>query len=121
MIESLRVDPGSPARLADPPFSLGLDKAGAKDLLRELTARLNVLQHRLYAAGARSVLLILQGLDASGKDGVTDDDREGVPQRVEGRAGETAAGADRQPREALEVPARGPRSAPALRRVHRRV
>ena len=29
-----------------------------------------MLQHRLYAEGSRSLLLVLQGLDASGKDGV---------------------------------------------------
>ncbi len=31
--------------------------------------RLDVLQYRLYADGSRSLLVVLQGLDASGKDG----------------------------------------------------
>jgi PPK2 family polyphosphate:nucleotide phosphotransferase len=72
MIAPLRVDPGTPARIAerDPNDTFGLDKARARDLLRDLYARLDVLQRRLYAEGARSLLLILQGLDAAGKDGV---------------------------------------------------
>jgi PPK2 family polyphosphate:nucleotide phosphotransferase len=72
MIASLRVEPGTPARIAerDTDDRLGLDKAGARELLHELGARLDFLQRRLYAEGARSLLLVLQGLDASGKDGV---------------------------------------------------
>jgi PPK2 family polyphosphate:nucleotide phosphotransferase len=72
MIASLRVEPGTQARIAerDPRYTLGLDKGRAKDQLRELHARLDVLQRRLYAEGTRSLLLVLQGLDASGKDGV---------------------------------------------------
>jgi PPK2 family polyphosphate:nucleotide phosphotransferase len=72
VIEALRVEPGTPARLAerDPKDTLGLDKARAKELLAELDERLDRLQRRLYAEGSRSVLLVLQGLDASGKDGV---------------------------------------------------
>ena len=49
---------------------LGLEKDGAKEVLRELNDRLDLLQRRLYAEGSRSLLLVLQGLDASGKDGV---------------------------------------------------
>ena len=72
MIEHLRVEPGAAARIAerDPGDTLGLDKPAAKELLRELHPRLGELQHRLYAEGSRSLLLVLQGLDASGKDGV---------------------------------------------------
>jgi PPK2 family polyphosphate:nucleotide phosphotransferase len=72
MTASLRVEPGVKARLADRDTddTLGLDKARAKDALRDLHDRLDVLQRRLFAEGKRSVLLVLQGLDASGKDGV---------------------------------------------------
>jgi PPK2 family polyphosphate:nucleotide phosphotransferase len=72
MTASLRVEPGTAARIAerDPRDTLGLDKPRAKDALRELHERLDVLQRRLFAEGRRSVLLVLQGLDASGKDGV---------------------------------------------------
>jgi PPK2 family polyphosphate:nucleotide phosphotransferase len=72
MFETLRVDPGEPARLAerDPRDTLGLGKHEGEKLLVELDERLGVLQQRLYAESERSVLLVLQGLDASGKDGV---------------------------------------------------
>ena len=72
MIKVLRVDPGTAARIAerDPRYTLGLDKPRAKEQLRELNKRLDVLQRRLFAEGTRSLLLVLQGLDASGKDGV---------------------------------------------------
>jgi PPK2 family polyphosphate:nucleotide phosphotransferase len=72
MIAPLVVRPGEPARLEerDPRFTLGLDKDEGKARLEELRDRLATLEHRLYAEGRRSVLLVLQGLDASGKDGV---------------------------------------------------
>jgi PPK2 family polyphosphate:nucleotide phosphotransferase len=72
MTASLRVEPGTAARIADRDTrdTLGLDKARAKDAIRELHERLDALQHRLFAEGERSVLLVLQGVDASGKDGV---------------------------------------------------
>ena len=72
MIAPLRVEPGSPARIAerDSRDTLGLDKPRAKSELDDLNDRLDVLQRRLFAEGARSVLLVLQGLDAAGKDGV---------------------------------------------------
>ena len=72
MIAPLRVEPGTPARIAerDPQETLGFDKPHANELRRELIARTDVLQRRLYAEGTRSLLLVLQGQDASGKDGV---------------------------------------------------
>ncbi|HZR34201.1 MAG TPA: PPK2 family polyphosphate kinase [Nevskia sp.] len=44
------------------------DKAGNKKALDELTARLDRLQHILYAHDHRSLLLIFQAMDAAGKD-----------------------------------------------------
>jgi PPK2 family polyphosphate:nucleotide phosphotransferase len=72
VIEPLVVHPGEPARLAerDPGFALGLDKAEGKARLSEIRDRLATYQRRLYAEGRRSLLLVLQGLDGSGKDGV---------------------------------------------------
>jgi PPK2 family polyphosphate:nucleotide phosphotransferase len=73
VLVALRVAPGSDPALAqrDTRDLPGLeDKAGAKQLLEQLEGRLAKLQTRLFAEGARSVLLVLQGLDASGKDGV---------------------------------------------------
>ena len=72
MVEALQVEPGSAARIRDrdPRDTLGLDKAHGKKLLETLHERLGMLQQRLYAESKRSLLLVLQGLDASGKDGV---------------------------------------------------
>ena len=72
MLEQLRVKPGSAARIADrdPRDTLGLEKDDGAARLKELSERIDVLQYRLFAANTRSVLLVLQGLDASGKDGV---------------------------------------------------
>jgi PPK2 family polyphosphate:nucleotide phosphotransferase len=72
LIDELRVEPGRPASLTkrDPRETFGLDKATGNARCTELVERLNLLQQRLYAEGERSLLLVLQGLDASGKDGV---------------------------------------------------
>jgi PPK2 family polyphosphate:nucleotide phosphotransferase len=72
MIEDLIVRPGKAANLGgrDPRTTLGLpDKEEAKEQLSRLLAELSDYQTRLWAEDRRSVLLILQGLDASGKDG----------------------------------------------------
>jgi PPK2 family polyphosphate:nucleotide phosphotransferase len=49
---------------------LGLDKQSAQDLLAKDSRRLADLQERLYAQGRWAVLVILQGMDAAGKDSV---------------------------------------------------
>ncbi len=68
-----RVAPGEPIRLAeiDPADAAGLDKETGKALLDRLDDELGELQDLLYAAAEHSVLLVLQGLDTSGKDGTT--------------------------------------------------
>jgi len=72
VIEGLRVDPGSKAKIAhrDPTETLGFSgKSDGEKRLKHLHKRLSELHDLLYAEGRRSVLLVLQGLDASGKDG----------------------------------------------------
>ena len=72
LIEKLRVEPGSPPHLAkrDPDARVGApDKQAGLVRLTERVERLAVLHNRLFAEATRSVLLVLQGLDASGKDG----------------------------------------------------
>ena len=72
MLDALIVTPGSAAGLEqrDPRDTLGLpDKKDAAEELEALLEELGSLQERLYAEGRRSVLVVLQGLDASGKDG----------------------------------------------------
>jgi PPK2 family polyphosphate:nucleotide phosphotransferase len=72
VIERLVVKPGSPAGLAgrDPADRLGLvGKDAATVLLGGLIEELGTLHNRLWAEARRSLLLVLQGVDASGKDG----------------------------------------------------
>jgi PPK2 family polyphosphate:nucleotide phosphotransferase len=72
MIGQLRVEPGDRPQLAkrDPGSKLGMkNKAAGLELLEELITELADLHNRLWAEASRSVLLVLQGLDASGKDG----------------------------------------------------
>ena len=47
-----------------------LDKGETKDELKQIVEELDELQNMLYAEGKHSVLLVLQGMDASGKDGL---------------------------------------------------
>ena len=54
-------DPGETGEVAD--------KKSAKAILKENHKRLGELQYQLYAEGKRSVLIILQAMDAGGKDG----------------------------------------------------
>lgn len=51
----------------------GMDKAQTKEALQQVLVEVAELQNLLYANGKHSVLLILQGMDASGKDGVISD------------------------------------------------
>jgi PPK2 family polyphosphate:nucleotide phosphotransferase len=72
MLDALIVKPGSAAGLEqrDPRDTLGLpEKKEAAEELGALLDELGSLQERLYAEATRSVLIVLQGIDASGKDG----------------------------------------------------
>jgi len=72
IVRRLEVKPGEGARLAgrNPADRLGQGKKGeTSGALEELSARLDVLHDRLWAEAQRSVVLVLQGLDAAGKDG----------------------------------------------------
>ncbi len=70
-IASLRVAPGKSfslrARATD--SMLGWDKQDAVEDLAKVKQRIDVLQQRLFAEERRSVLLVLQAMDAAGKDG----------------------------------------------------
>ena len=50
-----------------------LDKAGTKEATAEILKELNELQNLLYAGSEHSLLVILQGMDASGKDSLIRD------------------------------------------------
>jgi PPK2 family polyphosphate:nucleotide phosphotransferase len=72
LIDALLVVPGERPGLRerDPGGTFGLLKETGKQRLDDLHARLDMLQQRLYAQSRRSVLVVIQGMDGSGKDGV---------------------------------------------------
>jgi PPK2 family polyphosphate:nucleotide phosphotransferase len=73
-IRRLLVEPGSTISLKkdfDPEYTAEfLDKGEARDLLEEGIKKLADLQDRLYAENSYSLLIVIQALDAAGKDGV---------------------------------------------------
>jgi PPK2 family polyphosphate:nucleotide phosphotransferase len=71
LAKELIVHPGSKVRLADIDAGAthGVDKADAEGQLEKNRQRLSVLQYQLYAEARRSLLVVLQGIDAGGKDG----------------------------------------------------
>lgn len=74
ILERYRIRKGDSFKLADidpgDTAALDIEKAEAKALLAEGVKRLAALQDRLYAEHQWAILVILQGLDTSGKDGV---------------------------------------------------
>jgi PPK2 family polyphosphate:nucleotide phosphotransferase len=70
--DALRIRPGTRVRLGrrDPGATHGLDKPSALEATRKELDRLRELQDRLWAEGKRAVLVVLQGIDSAGKDGV---------------------------------------------------
>lgn len=73
LLSALRVD--GDLRLADhdPAETFGWDKDSAKAELVDVIARVAELQKRLFAEDERAVLVVLQAMDAGGKDGVIRD------------------------------------------------
>ena len=69
--DPLRVRPGMRVDLAkvDPGETFGRTKEAAAEELETGLARLTDLQDRLWAEGKHGVLVVLQGIDAAGKDG----------------------------------------------------
>ncbi|HLG14914.1 MAG TPA: PPK2 family polyphosphate kinase [Blastocatellia bacterium] len=68
---AMKVKPGDDVRLddIDPGFTAGLTEEEAAEELADLSEKIGELQELLYAARQNSVLVILQGMDTSGKDG----------------------------------------------------
>lgn len=88
IVKQCRIDKPQRFKLADHDpaerFGLSTDIEDVKPILAEDTVRLEELQQRLYADGRWSVLIVLQGMDASGKDGVVKHVMSGVnPQGCE--------------------------------------
>ncbi|WP_374652444.1 polyphosphate kinase 2 family protein [Dongia sp.] len=86
-IAPYRVESGKGFRLKDfatAPGNGNAGKAENEELLEACSKELNSLQERLHAEGRWSLLLILQGMDASGKDGAIKNVMSGVdPQGVD--------------------------------------
>jgi PPK2 family polyphosphate:nucleotide phosphotransferase len=69
---AVRVEPGAQARLNERDTvcaDLFPEKGEAKDRVEECAKAIDALQDRLYAEQKRALLVVLQGIDTSGKDG----------------------------------------------------
>ncbi len=116
IIDRYRVTKGSEFRLADIDCSdtcgLDINKSDAKEMLEAGVKRLAALQERLWADDRWAILVILQGIDTSGKDGVIKHVMSGVnPQGCEVHAfkapTENEIDHDFLWRAAIALPARG--------------
>ena len=69
--ERLRVDPGSSVDLGtfDPSETFGWKREDAEAEQQQYEDKLTDLQERMWAEGKHSLLIVLQGIDAAGKDG----------------------------------------------------
>ena len=69
-MKEFRVAPDEPPRLhqRDPGDTGGIAREDAEARTRERLERLGDLQERLYADGRRALLVVLQAMDAGGKD-----------------------------------------------------
>ena len=72
LAKQLMVRPGSHmSKLADRRigYTSACEKDGGRRIFPKVLDRLTVLQYLLYAEGRRALLVVLQGIDAGGKDG----------------------------------------------------
>src|SRR4051812_7743186 len=72
LIDRYQIKPGGTVSLEkfDPRDHAGVDdKETTKDDTAAIVTEIDTLQDRLYAEGKRSLLVVLQGMDTSGKDG----------------------------------------------------
>jgi PPK2 family polyphosphate:nucleotide phosphotransferase len=74
IVKQCRIDKPQHFKLADHDpaecFGLSTDIEDVRPILAEGIAQLEELQQRLYADGQWALLIVLQGIDAAGKDGV---------------------------------------------------
>jgi PPK2 family polyphosphate:nucleotide phosphotransferase len=99
LARKLIVPPGSKIKLAkfDPGTTFGLDKKSCADSLCKNLERLAVLQYLLYAEARRSLLVVLQGIDAGGKDGTIRHVMSGLnPQGVDVTSFKVPEGAEKR-------------------------
>jgi PPK2 family polyphosphate:nucleotide phosphotransferase len=99
LARELIVKPGSKIKLdkLDPGDTFGYDKKDSADLLAKNIERLSALQYMLYAEGRRSLLVVLQGIDAGGKDGTIRHVMSGLnPQGVDVTSFKVPEGAEKR-------------------------
>src|ERR1051326_6647008 len=99
LAKELIVDPNSKVKLAgiDPGGTHGVDKAAAAGQLDKNRKRLSVLQYLLYAEARRALLVVLQGIDAGGKDGTIRHVMSGLnPQGVDVTSFKVPEGAEKR-------------------------
>ena len=74
LIKRFRIEKAHGFKLADfdPADTCGMDigKSAAKDMIADGLRHLTTMQEKLYAQNRWALLIVLQGMDASGKDGV---------------------------------------------------
>src|ERR1035438_2337453 len=95
----LLVKPGSKIKLPDVDTSgtHGIEKEAAAAQLEKNLDRLSVLQYLLYAESRRSLLVVLQGIDAGGKDGTIQHVMSGLnPQGVRVTSFKVPEGAEKR-------------------------
>jgi PPK2 family polyphosphate:nucleotide phosphotransferase len=99
LARELIVAPGSKFSLSDidPENTFGVAKKGMQDRLEKSCERLSALQYQLYAEQKRSLLVVLQGIDAAGKDGTIKHVMSGLnPQGVTVTAFKVPEGAEKR-------------------------
>jgi PPK2 family polyphosphate:nucleotide phosphotransferase len=99
LAKQLMVRPGSRLRMADIDAgnTFGIKKGAAVERLTRNVDRLAVLQFLLYAEARRALLVVLQGIDAAGKDGTIRHVMSGLnPQGVRVTAFKVPEGAEKR-------------------------
>jgi len=99
LCKELLVKPGSRIKLGeiDPSDTHGHEKAAAAEQLQKNLDRMSVLQYLLYAESKRSLLVVLQGIDAGGKDGTIQHVMSGLnPQGVRVTSFKVPEGAEKR-------------------------
>src|SRR5580692_7046978 len=99
LAQELAVTAGARFKLAniDPADTHGMEKDGSDALLEKNCKRLSVLQYQLYAESQRALLVVLQGIDAGGKDGTISHVMSGMnPQGVTVTAFKVPEGAEKR-------------------------
>lgn len=71
-VKSLLVQPSASMKLSkiDPDTTFGIKKEELMDDLAKLVETMEEFQHKLYVENKKALLVVLQGMDTSGKDGV---------------------------------------------------